>query len=176
MPGWHGLTVTAPGRLGLLVSECSIRPATLPNTPASNFCTFKGVWDTGASNSVITQDVIDQCGLKPTGMTEVHGVHGKNIVETFLVDLTLAGRVTVTDLRVTKGNLFGGLHVLIGLDVINWGDFSVTNVGGNTTYSFRAPSQERIDYVERWNAANAYEARMAQQKSRHGGKKAKKVN
>ena len=37
--------------------------------------------------------------------------------------------------------------VLIGMDVICLGDFSITNVGGQTWMSFRTPSCVAIDYV-----------------------------
>lgn len=49
-------------------------------------------------------------------------------------------------LNVTEGDLLGA-DVLIGMDVINNGDFSVTNHGGVTKFSFRMPSQNHIDFV-----------------------------
>ena len=36
--------------------------------------------------------------------------------------------------------------VVIGMDVICNGDFAVTNKDGNTTFSFRIPSEETIDF------------------------------
>ncbi len=41
------------------------------------------------------------------------------------------------------------VDVLIGMDVIGLGDFSITNKDGKTTFSFREPSMEEIDYTER---------------------------
>jgi hypothetical protein len=35
----------------------------------------------------------------------------------------------------------------MGMNIISMGDFSITNLGGNTTMSFRVPSIQRIDYV-----------------------------
>ena len=40
-----------------------------------------------------------------------------------------------------------GIGVLIGMDIITSGDFSVSNYNGKTVFTFRTPSQERIDYV-----------------------------
>ena len=40
-----------------------------------------------------------------------------------------------------------GTDVLIGMDVINNGDFAVSNHGGVTKFSFRLPSQGHIDFV-----------------------------
>ena len=42
----------------------------------------------------------------------------------------------------------GDFDMIIGMDVITLGDFSVTNVGGNTTFSFRWSSIKEIDYVQ----------------------------
>lgn len=33
------------------------------------------------------------------------------------------------------------------MDIITTGDFAITNIGGNTTASFRIPSIEKIDYA-----------------------------
>jgi len=37
---------------------------------------YAAIWDTGATGTVITQKVIDECGLVATGMTQMHGVGG----------------------------------------------------------------------------------------------------
>ena len=34
------------------------------------------------------------------------------------------------------------------MDIIRHGDFSITNVNNKTTFSFRTPSVEEIDYVK----------------------------
>ena len=35
------------------------------------------IWDTGATHSVISQRVVDECGLIPEGMTDVYHAQGK---------------------------------------------------------------------------------------------------
>ena len=47
--------------------------------------------------------------------------------------------------------VLNGFDVLIGMDIITLGDFSITNVGGKTIFSFRVPSTETIDYVQQDN-------------------------
>ena len=37
---------------------------------------------------------------------------------------------------------------LIGMDIINRGDFAVSNRDGATTFSFRIPSIESFDFVK----------------------------
>jgi len=38
-------------------------------------------------------------------------------------------------------------QLLIGMDIINLGDFAITNAIGKTTFSFRIPSVQEIDFV-----------------------------
>jgi gag-polyprotein putative aspartyl protease len=107
---------------------------------------FDAIWDTGATISVISQAVIDSCGLVATGMAQVHGVHGAKPTETYLVNIELPDKVVFTALRVTKGEIRDA-DILIGMDIINQGDFSVTNCQGHSQFSYRTPSMEHIDYV-----------------------------
>jgi hypothetical protein len=44
--------------------------------------------------------------------------------------------------RVAQMTRHGGIDVLIGMDIIGSGDFSVTHHNGNTTFSFCCPSAE----------------------------------
>ena len=107
---------------------------------------YIGIWDTGATNSVISQKVIDECGLIPTGMAMVHGATGSSLCETFLVSIFLPNKVVFPSIRVTKGVL-AECEVLIGMDIINQGDFAITHNDGKTTFSFRYPSMQQIDFV-----------------------------
>ena len=109
---------------------------------------------------MVTQRVIDACNLAPTGMAKVSGVHGEQLAETYLVNIALPNKVIFHSVRVTKGRLRVG-DVLIGMDIIGMGDFSVTNSGGITKFSYRTPSIEHIDYVEQAKAV-----RQAQQPPR----------
>lgn len=116
--------------------------------PAPSNPNFKGIWDTGATNSAISQRVINAKGLSPIGQKTVCGVHGAQEVDTFLVSLYLPNGICIKELEATKADL-GTFDVLIGMDVMNQGDFVVTNRHGKTCFSFRSPSLQRIDFA-RW--------------------------
>ncbi len=107
---------------------------------------YVGIWDTGATNSVISQKVVDECGLIPTGMVIVHSATESKPCETFLVSIFLPNKVGFPAVRVTKGVL-KDCDALIGMDLINQGDFAITHNDGKTTLSFRMPSMEQIDFV-----------------------------
>ena len=104
---------------------------------------FKGLWDTGATASVIDQRVVTACGLKPTGMTQVHTAAGMMNAETFLVNIALPNGVSFHNVEVTLGNVFGA-DLLIGMDIITAGDFSITNQNKTTVFSFRTPSPTTV--------------------------------
>jgi hypothetical protein len=87
-------------------------------------------------------------------VTKVYGVHGEEDAETYLVNISLPNQVIFPGIRVTKGK-FRGADVLIGMDIIASGDFSVTNCDGFTTFSYRHPSIKHVDYVKEANAVRA---------------------
>lgn len=110
---------------------------------------FKGIWDTGATTSVITKKVAQGLGLKPIGKTLVQGVTGRGTRNRFLVNFYLPNKVIISYVSVTECDaLAGDFDILIGMDIISLGDFAVTNYRGKTTFSFRTPSMEEIDFVK----------------------------
>jgi hypothetical protein len=154
-PKSASLTVKAQGGLLRdLITECGVAPAfdqsiALPLSGPPGLTKFRALWDTGATGCVITQAVVDACSLKATGMTIAHGMNSSGECETYLVSLTLPNLITFPAVKVIKGKLPpSSPEVLIGMDVITMGDFSITNKGGTTLFSFRIPSESSIDYVE----------------------------
>lgn len=133
-----------------LRTECQIAPAYDPRNPpatAPTYRSFQALWDTGATGSAVSQRVVSDCSLDPIGMARVHGVHGEADALVYLVNILLPANVGIAQVRVTDADL-GDLDVLIGMDIITRGDFSVTNAAGHTQFSFRVPSQKHIDFVE----------------------------
>ena len=66
---------------------------------------FEAIWDTGATRSVITENVVKTLGLEPLGATKVYNVNGDAIVNTYSVSIFLPNRVHFTPVRVTEGKL-----------------------------------------------------------------------
>ena len=151
--------------MNVLKNECRISAARPLGGTGSQppLVAFDAIWDTGATHSVIKQAVVDACGLAPTGMTKVQVVGGEHSAETYLVSILLPNRVLFSSVRVTKGDI-PGADVLIGMDIISMGDFSVTNSGGITKFSYRTPSIEHIDYVEQVAKLRAQDKAAAQDK------------
>lgn len=138
------------GLLNVLITDVNIH---IPNsTLMSEALPIKAIWDTGATGSAITKKVANLLGLTPTGMTQVNTANGIAIQNTYTIDIGLPNRVLVKGIIATEVDaLAGGCDALIGMDVINFGDFSVTNHNGVTCMSFRIPSSHEIDYVKNIN-------------------------
>ncbi len=137
------------GRLNALVTICGVSSAFDPRNGGKppQIYQFNGLWDTGATGSVISQIVVDNLGLIPITKTKVYHTDGYSISDVYVINLILPNKVIFPLVKVTVGKLTG-FDVLIGMDIINKGDFSITNVTGNTVFSFRYPSIKEVDYVK----------------------------
>lgn len=135
-------------------SPCWVSEAWTPDevTPEPSRIEFKALWDTGATNSVITQNVVDACGLESDGFKEgVHHAFGtEENVPIYFVNFVLLNKVKVQGIPVTVGKMHG-VDILIGMDIIGLGDFALTNMDGKTKFSFRIPSIADIDFVAEVN-------------------------
>lgn len=113
---------------------------------------FSGVWDTGASTTAISEDVVKKLNLPIISMTQVNTANGTAIATRHVVDLYLPNRVVIPNLVVTSAKLAAPIQILIGMDVISSGDFSISNYNNKTTVSFRMPSLGETDYVAMYNS------------------------
>lgn len=144
------LTVASPaGILRVISTEIRVCAAPDPQCTFQGLQKFLAVWDTGATSSVISKNIVVAAGLKATGITLVHGVHGPGQADTYLVNIqVLPSDVRVRNVTVTVGDLPAGTDALIGMDIITLGDFAITNKDGRTVMSFRFPSLAEIDFVK----------------------------
>lgn len=141
------------GLTNQLITNCGITVSYNPATHKGKYPDFKdyqALWDTGATGTVITKKVADELGLTPTGFTNSYNANGQCIVNTYLINIRLPNGVGVHTLRVTEGVLTG-FDVLIGMDVISRGDFSITCKNGKTVFSFQMPSTHETDFVSEFN-------------------------
>ena len=108
----------------------------------------KALWDTGATRTCISKEVVTALNLIPLGKQNMLTPSGTSIANTYLIDVFLPNNVTVHDLVVCDSEIgVQGIGALIGMDIIALGDFAVSNYGGKTAFTFRTPSQKRTDYV-----------------------------
>lgn len=131
----------------VLISSAFDPPSEEVNPKNYNTKSYKAIWDTGATGTVITQKVVDECALSPIGVVEIHTAAGKTRTNSYLVNVWLLNRIIIPNVKATLGELASNVEVLIGMNIIGQGDFAVTNKDGKTVFSFRFPSVECIDFV-----------------------------
>jgi len=107
----------------------------------------KGVWDTGATNSVISERLVNRLELPVISEIPTSGVNGTFITTLHVVDLWLPNQILIPRLQVSKG-ILEEEDVLIGMDVITQGDFAISNYEGKTVFTYRVPSVAVADYVK----------------------------
>jgi hypothetical protein len=119
-----------------------------PPLPVPVSTELKALWDTGATNSLITAKTAAEMKLAPTGSIEVRHAGGKEYRNTYLVNILLPNRVGFAGVPVAEcAETEDDFGAVIGTDLITRGDFTLTNAEGKTCMSFRSPSTRRIDYV-----------------------------
>jgi predicted aspartyl protease len=143
-------TIKYPARANILINDIELSFPFIPGDGKEppQRCKFKGIWDTGASGTVISNNVVKKCNLLPIDMINVYTAGGTIKSNVYLVNIFLPNKIMIPQLRVVEGVAISGGDILIGMDIIGRGDFAVTNYNNITIFSFRMPSQEQIDFVK----------------------------
>jgi predicted aspartyl protease len=148
---YSAVTLRGTGRLNVLITEVDVGfSETRAKVFGQSFSTtrIRALWDTGASTSSISGAFADRINLPALDFTQIHGAGGIHDSRVFRVDLLIPGtQVRINDVQATEF-VAHDFDMLIGMDIITLGDFSVTNAGGKTVFSFRLPPDAfHIDYV-----------------------------
>lgn len=101
------------------------------------------MWDTGATNTLISQKVVDDLRLSPCGSCLVSDNTTTEKRDTFLVHLGLPTGTTALNVEAML-TLSEDYDVVIGMDIISLCDFCFTNKDNVSCFSLRHPSSEKI--------------------------------
>ena len=124
----------------IAISRCAIEDSPKECGEEKISHAIKGIWDTGATNSVVSKRIVKMLGLPIINKVIVRHVNGEYEARICLVNFTLPCGAAIQNLLVTEGDLGGDFDVLVGMDVIGRGDFAVSNFNGKTAFCFRIPS------------------------------------
>lgn len=106
------------------------------------------LWDTGATICVISDVVVNALSLVPRGMLTLSGVNSVATHHAYDIDLLLPNEVSLQGLAAVNAPIDEqGIDLIIGMNVMSFCDFCVTNYQGKTMFSFRMPSLSHIDLV-----------------------------
>lgn len=148
MKNFVAFTLKSNTILQLLTTDIIIEPSVKEYAQNINCSKIRcGLWDTGASKSAVSLKVVKELGLLSVGEETISTSNGVNTFNNYLIDVTLPNNIKITNVFVT-GSDFEDVDMLIGMDIISLGDFSITNVNNATTFTFRIPSVTEIDYVK----------------------------
>ena len=128
-----------------------ITPCKVTNSFDSQSLKGNALWDTGATNSVISKNFALKLQLPLIGQSEVRGVHGSAIVNVYLVNILLPNHVEFRHLEVREGELGNKVDILVGMDIIVSGDFALC--AGSVFSYCNPPFDKPIDFVEKANKA-----------------------
>jgi len=118
----------------------------IASATSNKFKEFNAVWDTGATNTVISQKVISEIGLSGIDKITIHTANSKRTADVYLVDLILPkDQIKFPSLRVIDGKL-DNIDVLIGMDIICSGDFAISNKNDKTIFSYQIPPTHTTDF------------------------------
>jgi hypothetical protein len=148
---YHAFTQKYNGITNRIIIPVQVAAAFDPTNPPPNpkFLQTTALWDTGATQSVVTPTTAKTLGLVEVGKSLVHYGKGHSHASTYLVNFVLPNYVGVPGVLVSEcddpvNNQFGAI---IGMDIITTGDLHVSNHNGQTWVTFRFPSVGTADFV-----------------------------
>ncbi len=104
-------------------------------------------WDCGATHSSISNELVEALNLEPIKSNISITTNNSNLVNVYEIIVFLHNQYPVKVEAEAVSNINAtGIDLLIGMDVISLGDFAISNYKGKTSFSFRIPSQNHIDF------------------------------
>jgi hypothetical protein len=131
--------------------------------PQPKHFSAKALWDTGATGSAISKEIVAALGLSPVGISNVNHAGGTSTASRYVVNVYLPNKVAVAGVIVhefTAAVGVGAFSAIIGMDIIAKGDLALTHENGKSCMSFRVPSCGQIDFVEEANRHNVASAKI----------------
>lgn len=143
-------TLRNPNTINVLITPCEVSEAhdkRFSNAPHPPLKQFKGLWDTGASASMISEKVVRELGLHPIRQIETRHAQGTAMSNLYYINIVLPNGIEVMNIAASEGVLYD-FDLLIGMDVIGLGDFALTHKDDKTVFSFQIPPTHEYDFVK----------------------------
>ena len=130
-----------------MVSEAS--DSYQPDSATDTKALVTALWDTGATSSVISSDLASRLSLPVSGRVMAAHAGGTSRVNVHEVNIYLPNGEKIEGLKVIEATArLQDFDVIIGMDIITRGDLALTNKDGKSCFSFRIPSQAKIDFTK----------------------------
>jgi predicted aspartyl protease len=151
--------MATPGHLALSYyidhkNKKIVTPVDLHSIPydASLSLSTDALWDTGASISAITPDIMNKLKVTPVSKRTIAGIHSTQVVDIVYITVELPNSVIKKNIEVAVCDIPSNVGMILGMDIILLGDFAISNGNSQTLLSFAAPPfKEKIDFSKRQN-------------------------
>ena len=118
----------------------------ITNVVVNDKSTGKALWDTGANCCCISYDLVNKLNLKPIGAMPIATPSGTAVYNKYMIDIELPNNIVLKDVTVCESEIGAQkLDLIIGMNIINKGDFAISNYNGKTKFSFRIPTSADIN-------------------------------
>lgn len=100
--------------------------------------------DTGATTSAVSSKLAASIKLLERGTIVVTGVHSKTIATKYTADIQFPNEICFHDTNLIEINPIGSFDVLIGMDILSQGNFSVSIAEGKVHFSYKTPPDGNV--------------------------------
>jgi hypothetical protein len=139
---YYGFKITYPGIVRSLKSIVRIGfPVFQNESPVVFKRNISAVWDTGSTNSCISENIAFDFCLEKSRQVICNAVHSQSMVNTYLASLILPNGLIINEIELCSSKNLSTGDLLIGMDVISKGEFLVSTCNDITTYSFQSPAE-----------------------------------
>jgi len=110
----------------------------------------RALWDTGAVLSAITPEIAKDLKLIPFNRVKINGINNTSMADVVKISIKLPNFVELNNYNVAVCNLIKDVDFLIGMDIIQLGDFSISNGEGKTLFTYAIPPfKNKTDLYEK---------------------------
>ncbi len=163
IPESHTFTIQYDQPVKMIQCKVGVSQESLSDSPVESdfsFHTYTALWDTGATNTVITARIFKQLKLQQIGIAIVATAAGEIDSPVCYLALKLPNGLSFPFLQATVcENMLGDADVLIGMDIIGYGDFAFSFGTCKPVMTYRAPAGLHVNYrrnpIVYGNIANA---------------------
>jgi predicted aspartyl protease len=122
-----------------VITEVMIRRATVSGVvydTAPVDIPVRALWDTGAGMSVISANIVEKLTLSSAGNGTLTGIGGAVRTELYDISVTLPNKALFPLIRAAEWEGSRNYDMLIGMDIISRGKFTIDNGAGKTIFTF----------------------------------------
>ena len=107
----------------------------------------KALWDTGATQSCISDRMATDLALEIVGFVEISSAVGVHRVPVYCANLVLPNNLVLQEMELIQFTYTDDdCDLIVGMDIMTQGDVAITNAEGQTVFSFRIPSLHTVDF------------------------------